>query len=243
MPCARQLTKRPVSTRLLMLVVAATAVVGGACRDRDQVPALETVNARDTLWYARARALDATADGKPDTLWLRAHGRRGDSLDIALTMVSAGREILREEWASDYMLVDPPFIRPAPQAVVDSFVRARLDSTLARVSLVPVARLDFRAEWPPVFADCTGDPRDCIAYALREERAAVDWTKLSQDSARAARLRIETDPFDTAAVLAIADDIRRNAGHYLSLSYGYETSLSYAWSPRAQRFYKVFECC
>lgn len=208
-----------------------------------QQSSASTAQAPASSWYAQSRLLDATGDGQPDTVWLRANGHRGDSLDIALTVVAAGREVLRESWQSDYMLVDPPFDRPAARAVVDSFVRARLDSTLARVSLEPVANLQFRAQWPPVKVGCEEDARDCIAGVLRDEGTTVDWGSLSSDSAIALRKRIDNAPFDTAAVIAIAEDIRRNTRNYVLFGYGYETSVAYAWSPRAQRFFMVFFCC
>jgi uncharacterized glyoxalase superfamily protein PhnB len=32
-----------------------------------------------------------------------------------------------------------------------------------------VAELEFRESWPPIYDECGGDPRDCIAYVLRYE--------------------------------------------------------------------------
>jgi hypothetical protein len=226
-----------------MCVGAALAVAPAACRQREPASASISAHAPDSTWYEKSRALDATGDGQPDTLRLRAAGRHGDSLEIALTVVSAGREVLRVEWGSDYMLIDPPFERPATQAVIDSFIRARLDSTLAGASLDAVSDLRLRDRWPPVHTDCEEDPRDCIAYVLREEASAIDWTKVPADSAPAVRARIETAPFDTARALRIMSDIRRNTRHCLTFSYGYESTVSYAWSPGEHRFFLIFSCC
>ncbi|MHB1224609.1 MAG: hypothetical protein ACYC2G_11300 [Gemmatimonadaceae bacterium] len=89
-------------------------------------------------WYHRARALDLTGDGRPDSVRLEAHGGRTDSLDIILTLVVEGAEAHRERWGSSYelALLDPA-VRLGPDA--GEILRAQLDSALASVV---VRRLD-----------------------------------------------------------------------------------------------------
>ena len=90
-----------------------------------------------TPWYDRARRLDLTGDGQADSIRLRASGTRTDSLQIALSLVVAGEEKLREQWGSSYELaLEDSASRRSPRA--DTVLRAKLDSVLASVVVEPL---------------------------------------------------------------------------------------------------------
>ncbi len=192
-------------------------------------------------WYRRSRVLDATGDGTPDSLTLTASGAQGDCLRIALSLNHRGREVLHEEWESEYELIDPPFPRPAPQAVVDAFVRARLDTVLARVRTQRLRASDLNegTDWELYCGDAA---LNCVRAQLLTERARA-LAGSHTDSLAAITTRLEEAGSDTAEARAIIDDIRRSTRVGLHLAYGYETVMLLAYSPRARRFVPLFACC
>jgi hypothetical protein len=91
--------------------------------------------ATEALWFERHRTLDFTGDGQPDTVELRATGLAADSLRVVLTFRSGGEVRWREEWGSEYELVDPPSL--ADSAARAGYVRSRLERALASVEVEP----------------------------------------------------------------------------------------------------------
>lgn len=149
-------------------------------------PAVRPVNA-PAPWYHRARALDLTGDGRPDSVRLEAHGGRPDSLAISLTLVVEGAEKHREDWGSGYelALLDPP-VRVGPQA--GEIVRARLDSVLASIV---VRRLDapsvrLMAEDSAVLDSLPTRPTRLISFAYGYETT----TRLVWDAPRERFVRL-----------------------------------------------------
>lgn len=231
--------------RLLVLAVFLAMAPGCSERDAQVTPAaIPASTASDGLpWYERSRLLDVTGDGVADTLSLRAVGTRTDSLAIALTFVSKGREVFRQEWGSSYELVDPPFPDSSPPAVVESFLRARLDTVLARIRVHPFDASSLEKPWTDTEPECMNDIRSCIAWELRDRTVRVDWDSVHRDSIGVALERLNRAPYDTAEVLAIAEDMRRNTHTEVVLSFGYETTMVVGWSDRAQRFFTLSACC
>ena len=114
------------------------------------VPPAEPASAPSdsAVWFTEQRTLDFTGDGVPDTVTLRALGRAADSLRITLTFRSGSEERWREEWASEYELVDPPPLADA--AARDAFVRQKLERALASVEVEPFDSASYAAMADPV---------------------------------------------------------------------------------------------
>ena len=119
-------------------VVGFIAVMALGCPAPPQFADADAAGGPPDPWYRRSTALDLTGDGQLDSVRLEAHGARPDSLQVALVLLVEGEEKYREEWGSSYelALVDSVVLtRPR----LDEFMRARLDTVLARVE---VERLD-----------------------------------------------------------------------------------------------------
>jgi hypothetical protein len=233
-----RMCRRP--SLLLLLVIA-------GCADpntRSELPkSASPVETDRPLWYERFRRLDVTGDGITDSLSLTAFGAHHDSLSIVLTFVSKGREVFRQEWGSSYELIDPPFPDSSPSSVVESFLRARFDTVLARIAVHPFDASSLEKPWTETEPACEEDIRSCIAWTLRDATVKVDWVTVHRDSIGVALQRLDQMPFDTAEVLAIAEDMRQHTRSQVHLSFGYESMMVVAWSNRAQRFFTLFECC
>jgi hypothetical protein len=199
------------------------------------------------LWYEKTRLLDVNGDGRPDTVRLRALGHRADSLAITLSFLSGRDELYKTEWYSGYELVDPPLPKNPPTAVLDSFVRHRLDRVLADIELSPFDTTSLNKPWDKT-TQCAGDPGagllSCIiGEAMQEETAHVDWSKVPATAAIARLDSTHALPFDTAEVIAIGTEMNARRLPNVTISYGYETTMILAWSERKHRFYVVESCC
>ena len=194
----------------------------------------------DSLWFVRTLVRDLTGDGTPDTLALRAFGQRSDSLTISFTITSGGAEVFRESWGSSYELIDPPLPPNPPLAAVDSLMRKRLEAEFTNVHVEDFDKSAFASAWTPGGDNCQGDPRDCISWNQRYTQSGGP--KPSEDPSVYYR-RLRAMPFDTAEVEAIAADMLQNTKSQITLSYGYETTTTIAWSTKAHRFFTLNSCC
>ncbi len=88
------------------------------------------------LWFCVDREIDLTGDGRFDTVRVWADGPSSDSLKIALSLIVDGRERWREDWASDYMLIDPSEV-PEGEESRREYIRRDLLRTVASVSVQP----------------------------------------------------------------------------------------------------------
>ena len=238
---------RRTANRVCLCAIAGISLL--SCREKSsQVIGsdAQTAQPASPVWHEGSRVLDVTGDGVGDTVSVRAYGTVPESLAVALTFTANGREVFRQVWGSDYELIDPPFPRPATREVVERFLHARFDSVIAGISVGALDASSLDSAWTTVSAQpchLDEDIRNCIAWELRENASGVDWDRIHRDSIGAVMDRIGRAPFDTARVLAIADDIRRNTPHVVDLSYGYETGMTVAWSRLAQRFFVLSSCC
>jgi hypothetical protein len=115
---------------------------------------------------------------------LQATGRSADSLRIVLTFWSGGVERWREEWASDYELVDPPPL--ADGAARAEYVRQRLGRALASVEVEPFDSASYRTMADPVDSGVLRRPPSRqVSFAYGYETTVV----LAWDQA-AGRLRL-----------------------------------------------------
>lgn len=156
------------------LILLATAYVS-ACRTRDverRAPAVDSV-ASPSAWYTNTRALDLTGDGRADTVKLQAVGTQPDSMDITLTMIVDGEEKNRTTWGSSYELaLADSATRSGPGA--RDFLRARLDSVLASVTVEPLDAPGVRlmAEDSATLASLVPRPTRRITVAYGYETVA-----------------------------------------------------------------------
>lgn len=155
-----------------------------ACSDDYQAPDATPASAPDAssqaagrgadaaVWLARQRVIDFTGDGVADTVRLRAVGPTADSLRITLTFWADGAERWREEWASEYELVDPPPLADA--AARAEYVRRRLDRTVASVQIEPFDSSDYLTMADPVdSAVLRQPPSHQVSYAFGFETTVV----------------------------------------------------------------------
>ena len=136
------------------------------------MPAGDTSVSEAPVWHVRHRTLDFTGDGIADTVQLRAMGRAPDSLRIHLTFLSGGVERWREEWASEYELVDPPPV--ADSLGKAEYVRTRLDRALASVEVEPFDSASYATMAEPVdSAIVRGPPARQISFSYGYETTVV----------------------------------------------------------------------
>src|SRR5690349_12153997 len=140
-----------------------------ATDSRTNVPIAAVAQAQP-LWFRRVMMRDVTGDGQPDSLILSAFGTHSDSLKIAFTIVSKGSEVFRESWHSDDELVDPPFPPHPPVGVVDSFMRATLDSFFSHTEIAPFDSADVNSRFGP--SDCPIDAPGCDSIVADVRRNA-----------------------------------------------------------------------
>lgn len=135
----------------------------------------------EAVWFARQRTLDFTGDGQPDTVELRATGRSPDSLRIVLAFRSAGELFWREEWASEYELVDPPPL--ADGTARAGYVRSRLERALASIEVEPFDQGTYESLANPVDSVLLREPpAHQISYAYGyETTVALVWDPINRE--------------------------------------------------------------
>lgn len=180
---------RRAARHLALLAAIAAAACG---RASERAPAADTV-AADTVaadtapFYARTRALDLNADGRADSAVLVARGPRPDSLVVVLTLFVDGREAYREEWRSDYELVDvADSVRVRPR--LDAYVRERFDETLAGIELAPLDTVEARlmGDDPRILASLSPRPAMQLVFSYGYETSVV----LAWDASRRRLVRL-----------------------------------------------------
>lgn len=167
---------RTARSSALLLIVACTGEREGSDAPAASVtgaPTQAAGGAADSAaWLTRQRVIDFTGDGVPDTVRLRAVGPTADSLAISLTFRSDGAERWREEWASEYELVDPPPL--SDEAARAEYVRKRLDRTVASVQVEPFDSSDYVTMADPVdSAVLRQPPSHQLSYAFGFETTVV----------------------------------------------------------------------
>ena len=179
-----------------------------------------------------------------DSVVLRAFGERSDSLHVVLSFYVGGEEAFREGWSSAYELIDPPWGDTVAVAVVDSFMRGRLDEVLRTVEVASIgSALSEGVDFVPSDQLVEDDAANMVASAFQYAAARIDWKRVPGDSVSAVIERVDQSPYDTAEVQAVMRDIRNHTRAGVMVSYGYETVMSLAWSNRARRFFVLWSCC
>ncbi|MGE5926497.1 MAG: hypothetical protein ACM357_04020 [Gemmatimonadota bacterium] len=149
-------------------------LVFAACApDRpEKPPTTPDAPAADVVWFGRERTLDFTGDGQADTVELRATGRDPDSLRVALTFRADGEVRWREEWSSEYELVDPPPL--ADSAARARYVRSRFERALASVEVEPFDRVSYVTMANPVDSTILRQPPAAqVSFAYGFETTVV----------------------------------------------------------------------
>lgn len=183
-------------TPLVIVTVAAGCPASDAARDpaRDSTrlttdsSIVDTARATDLpAWYNRARTVDLTGDGQPDSVRLVAVGARPDSLQVTLTFLVDGTEKHSETWGSSYelALVDSAIRGDAQRGKI---LRAKLDSVLESVVVESFGRQGVRvmAEDSAVLAGLDPRPTRRISFSYGFEST----TRLVWDAPRARFVRL-----------------------------------------------------
>jgi hypothetical protein len=198
----------------------------------------DTASASDSAgtqpWFAGARRVDLDGDGLTELARLEATGPSVDSLKISFTILKDGRTVYTDSWDSAYELAALTDIGDHPLSNPDSSLTARLRDFLQRLSPLLRDRSEFSEPWSERTDDCTGDARNCIALALLA------------DSTRTAAWRTGQLPvslFDTAAVAKVVADLLSHRTYQVSYAYGYESSVTIAWSAYLGKFVVLHSCC
>lgn len=157
---------RPSAVSALSAVLLATGADAGA---QQSLPVR-----KDGSWYQRTATRDLTGDGQPDRLVLTARGHRADSLAVALILLVDGREVWREEWESDYELVDVDPVERSP-ARINQYVRRRLDRAFNSVRREPIDTASARhmADDPQLVAKLQPRPRRQVSITYGYESSVV----------------------------------------------------------------------
>jgi hypothetical protein len=138
-------------------------------------------------WYRRARELDLTGDGRPDSVQVEADGSLPDSVRVVLAIFVDGVEKHREEWGSSYelALVDSA-ARALPRA--ETVLRAKLDTVLESVSLRRIGAADMRlmAEDSAPLSRLSGQPGHGVSFSYGYETMV----RLAWDVAREEFVRL-----------------------------------------------------
>ena len=153
----------------LLILLAATCLSACHARDADREPAVDSA-ASPSAWYTSTRTLDLTGDGRVDTVKLQAVGTHPDSMTVTLTMIVDGEVKHRNAWESSYELaLADSATRSGPRAPV--FLRARLDSVLASVTVEPLDAPGVRlmAEDSATLATLAPRPTHRISFAFGYE--------------------------------------------------------------------------
>ena len=202
-------------------------------------------------WYQVQHVRDLTGDGIPDTLvGLAFRTARPDSFHFVVSIRSLGREVFEREWDDVYGAGESGAV---PRSQWMESLAHVFDHTFDEVNFVPAARYarEHHAILNP--RSCQEeDPRECIAYEMKYQAALTRWNAegrglagLGPGDTLLTRFfhDIHEEPFDTALVNRLWDDIRTHTPTVFLLSYGDESHEDVAWSPLERRFVTLFACC
>lgn len=186
----------------------------------------------------RTRAVDFTGDGVDEQVVVTAHGARYDSLDVALTIVTAQQDTLwHEQWPSlMYFNYDP--LAGKADSTVARIVRDHVEELLADENLARSGGL------PPQLRQ--SDPTEMMREAVRYHLAELDWRRNAGLSpAREtppdahSSIRAETVPMERVEAV-VAELMERPVLMYYA---GGEATYAIGWSEREQSFVRLFACC
>jgi hypothetical protein len=159
---------------------------------------------------------DLTGDGKPETLRVVGVGHTVDSLAVTFSIESSGRAIYRFSLA------------PLTRTVGFDAGRRTVSADEHR------ARLKEFGPW--FFAEGKFQSPSAFVDSLRV------WARgrVAQIPEVIARDR---QPTDSISAILIWQDIQNPGGTIFTFSPGGDAIVAIGWSARAQRFYRLLECC
>jgi hypothetical protein len=175
------------SAGVVALMIGCAGGDHGRDNSRDSAVGPAAARPAPAPWYSRARTLELTGDGQPDSVHLQAIGERPDSLRITLSLIVAGEEKHREQWGSSYELaLADSAIRIGSR--VDVFLRAQLDTVLSSVAVERIGAPGVRLmkEDSAVFAGLSSRPTHRISFSYGYETTV----RLVWDAARARFVRL-----------------------------------------------------
>jgi hypothetical protein len=173
----------------------------------------------DTAIVIGTAERDLTGDGQPEILRLVGVGRTADSLDVTLSIESAGRTVYR--------------VRLAPMTRTVGFDRGRrmLSRAQYRKHLADFGKWFFgtaKFKRPPEFVK-----------SWREQAPR----RLAEIPNVIARDRDPATPADSIRAVATWNEIQESGVTLFEFSAGGDNVTAIGWSARDRRFYRLLECC
>jgi hypothetical protein len=159
---------------------------------------------------------DLTGDGKPETLRVAGVGHTVDSLAVTFSIEASGRTIYRFSLA------------PLTRTVGFDAGRRTMSAGEHRARLKEFG--------PRFFADAKFQSPSAFVDSLRVwARGRV--AKIPELIAR------DQQPTDSVSAIRIWGDIQNSPATIFTFSPGGDAIVAIGWSARAQRFYRLLECC
>jgi hypothetical protein len=201
----------------------------------------------DTVVVIGTAERDLTGDARPEILRLIGVGRSVDSLDVTLSIESAGRTVYR--------------VRLAPMTRTVGFDRSRRKLTRAqyRKHLTEFGKWFFGAgkfKQPPEFVkswreQAPGRLAEVPIVIARDRKASttVDSLVALGHSPIEAKRRGQSSvpgpasPADSIRAVATWNEIQESGVTLFEFSEGGDHVTAIGWSARDQRFYRLVECC
>ena len=197
---------------------------------------LRAQTSSDSIWFRSQFAqIDLTGDGRPDTLILRATGKRIDGLVVDLRIRSRGRLLFRDSWSSaSYFQYDAPL-----DSIPDATKREKVLHHLREV-LVASAFAPFAPGGEP--GPDIGTMSSYLALQIATDslrRIGVGGDSLLRTSHRVAR---QMTP-DTALLQRAWSALVSRRPRTFTYFSGGESTQVIVWSAVLGRFVTVFACC
>lgn len=213
--------------------------VAGPLPAESAEPIREGWSEGENIRYLRAHRVDLTGDGSDEAIIASADGASYDSLDVAITIRSAGGDTLwHEAWRSlMYFKYDP--IEGKADTTVERIVRRHVEQLVAPDRITTTGGL-------PAELQRGGDAQAAMREAVRYHLAEIDY-RLSFDLVPSAPTpprafdRISATSIPPERFTVVLNELRSNPSYMYYA--GGEATYVIAWSERERAFVRIYSCC